>query len=137
MLRKIIGFVAGGLAWMPLFFALAIGLGLVWPGYAEHGRVWFEENVFTFTSAMAAMNVVFWALADVGAGWVAMTIAKHRAVLWMLAGTVTFYLGLLHFGLYWALFPWWYNVGVVIPALPAVLLGGYVARAARLTDLRK
>jgi hypothetical protein len=31
----------------------------------------------------------------------------------------------------WALFPWWYNLGVVIPALPAVLLGASLASPAR------
>jgi hypothetical protein len=33
----------------------------------------------------------------------------------------------------WPTFPWWYNLGVVLPAAPAVLLGG--RRAAALVRL--
>jgi hypothetical protein len=27
----------------------------------------------------------------------------------------------------WSTFPWWYNLGVALPAAPAVLLGGKMA----------
>jgi len=39
------------------------------------------------------------------------------------------YLAALHLVLYWPRFPWWYNLGVVIPVIPAVLLGGRLANA--------
>jgi len=49
----------------------------------------------------------------------------------VLAGLVGIYLAGLHFAFYWPRFPWWYNLGVVIPAVPAVLLGGKLANSLR------
>jgi hypothetical protein len=48
-----------------------------------------------------------------------------------LAGLVAVYFVALHFVLYWARFPLWYNLGVVIPAVPAVLFGGKLAHSLR------
>jgi len=42
-------------------------------------------------------------------------------------------LAVLHFALCWSRFPWWYNLGVVIPAVPAVLAGAKLADAPRST----
>jgi hypothetical protein len=38
------------------------------------------------------------------------------------------YLAGLHLVLYWPRFPWWYNLGVVIPAVRAVLLANSPVR---------
>jgi hypothetical protein len=35
----------------------------------------------------------------------------------------------VHLILYWPRFPWWYNLGVVIPVVPAVLFGAKLAKA--------
>ena len=48
--------------------------------------------------------------------------------MWALAAVLAGYLGVMHLFLEWSTFPWWYNLGVVIPAVPAVLLGGALAR---------
>jgi hypothetical protein len=58
------------------FFALALVLAKLWPDYAIHGRQWTRQGVFTFTPMMACCNLVFWVLAEVGAGWVAGKVAK-------------------------------------------------------------
>ena len=102
---------------------LAILLAQLWPDYAIHGRQWMREGVFTFTPPMACCNLVLWALAEIGAGWVAGRIAKRREAVWVLAGLLGIYLAVVHLVLGWPRFPWWYNLGVVIPAVPAVLLG--------------
>jgi hypothetical protein len=67
-------------------------------------------------------------LSEIGAGWVAAKISKHWMAVWVLAGLIGVYLATLHFLLYWSRFPWWYNLGVVITAVPAVLLGARIAR---------
>jgi hypothetical protein len=72
---------------------------------------------------MACFNLLFWALGDFSAGWMAMKIAKRREAVWVLAAGLLIYLAALHLVLYWPRFPWWYNLGVVIPVGPAVLLG--------------
>jgi hypothetical protein len=131
MVRSVLGVVVGAVVWMVGFFVLALVLAQLWPDYAIHARQWTGQNVFTFTPLMACCNLVFWVLAEIGAGWAAGKIAKRRAAVWVLAGLVGIYLAGLHLVLYWPLFPWWYNLGVVIPAVPAVFLGGKLANALR------
>jgi len=127
MVRGVFGVVVGAVVWMLGFFVLALLLGQLWPDYLIHGRQWTRQGVFTFTPLMAYCNLVFWVLAEVGAGWTAGKIPKRREAVWVLAGLVGIYLAGLHLFFYWARFPWWYNLGVVIPAVPAVLLGGKLA----------
>lgn len=131
MVRSVLGVVAGVVVWMAGFFVLATVLAQLWPDYAVHGRQWTRENVFTFTPPMACCNLVFWALAEIGAGWVAGKIAKRAEAVWVLAGLVGIYLASVHLVLYWSRFPWWYNLGVVIPAVPLVLWGGKLANSRR------
>jgi hypothetical protein len=127
-MRAVLGFVVAVVVWMPAFFVLA-GLGnFIWPDYGTHAQVWFDENVFTFPAPMAAYNAACWAVAEVLAGWLAVAVGKRREVAWALAAVLAAYLGFLHLYLYWPNFPWWYNVAVALPAAPAVLLGGMLAR---------
>ena len=131
MMRGILGVVVGAVVWMLGFFVLALVLAQLWPDYAIHARQWTSQRVFTFTPLMACCNLVFWLLAEIGAGWGAGKIAKRREAVWVLAGLVGMYLAALHLVLLWPRFPWWYNLGVVIPAVPAVLFGGKLANALR------
>jgi len=131
MVRSVLGVVVGAVVWMVGFFVLALVLAQLWPDYAIDGRQWTRQGVFTFTPLMACWNLVFWVLAEIGAGWAAGKIAKRREAVWVLAGLVGIYLAGLHLVLYWTRFPWWYNLGVVIPAVPAVLLGGKLASSLR------
>lgn len=127
MVRSVLGVVVGGAAWMVAFFALATLLAQLWPDYAIHGRQWIAQGIFTFTPAMACCNLALWVLAETGAGWVAAKIARRPGAVWVLAGLIGIYLVAVHLLLDWARFPWWYNLGVVIPAVPAVLLGERLA----------
>jgi len=131
MVRGILGVVVGAVVWMLGFFALALILAQLWPDYAIHGRQWTSQRVFTFTPLMACCNLGFWMLAEIGGGWGAAKIAKRRAAVWVLAGLVGIYLAALHLVLLWSSIPWWYNLGVVIPAVPAVLFGGKLANSLR------
>ena len=96
MWRAALGFVAGAVIWMVAFFAMTFSVAFAWPAYAVHGRTWFESRVFTFEPAMAAVNVVCWALAAVAAGWIAAAIARRREPVWALAAVIAAYLCLLH-----------------------------------------
>jgi hypothetical protein len=131
MVRSVLGVVVGIIAWTVGFWILAILLARLWPDYAIHGRQWMRQNVVTFTPPMACCNLVLWVLAEIGAGWVAGRIAKRREAVWVLAGLLGIYLAAVHLVLYWPRFPWWYNFGVVIPAVPAVLLGAKLANPLR------
>ena len=129
MVRSILGVVVGAVVWAVGFYVLAIALAQLWPDYAVHGRQWTREGVFTFTAAQASSNLAFWVLAEIGAGWTAAKMSQRRGAVWVLAGLLGIYLATIHLVLYWPRFPWWYNMGVVIPAVPAVLIGARLAKA--------
>jgi hypothetical protein len=131
MVRSVLGVVVGLVVWMAGFLILATLLAQLWPDYAVHARQWTREGVFTFTPLMALCNLVLWVLAEIGAGWVARRIARRREAVWVLAGLLGIYLAVVHLVLYWPRFPWWYNLGVVVPAVPAVLLGAKLANSLR------
>jgi hypothetical protein len=130
MVRNILGVLVGAVVWMVGFLVLAELLALSWHDYGVHGRQWMKEGVFTFTSAMACCNLALWVLAEIGGGWATAKIARRRGAVWALAGLIGIYLAALHLVLSWPRFPWWYNLGVVIPAVPAVLWGARLAKAA-------
>ncbi len=136
MVRSVLGVVIGAVLWMVVFYVLALALAHLWPDYAIHGRQWTRQGVFTFTPPMAVCNLILWVLAEMAAGWMAATIAKRRAAVWALAGLLEIYLAALHLALYWPRFPWWYNLGVVIPVIPAVLLGASLAKSSGVDRLR-
>jgi hypothetical protein len=87
-----------------------------------------REGVFTFTAAMACCNLALWVLAEIAGGWTAARISRRRGAVWVLAGLIGIYLAVLHLVLYRPGFPWWYNLGVVIPAVPAVMWGAKLAK---------
>jgi len=130
MVRGVLAVLTGAVVWTIGFYALANALAQLWPDYAIHARQWLKEGAFTFTPPMACCNLALWALAEAGGGWVTAKISGRRAAVWALAGLIAIYLGVIHLVMYWPLFPWWYNLGVVIPALPAVLLGSSLASPA-------
>ena len=127
MMRAVLGFIVAAVLWMAAFLALTFSAAFAWPAYAVHGRTWFESGVFTFEPPMAVVNIACWALADVLAGWLAVAIGRRGEVAWALAVVLALYLGVMHLYLEWSTFPWWYNLGVALPAAPAVLLGGKMA----------
>lgn len=130
MVRGVLAVVTGAVVWTIGFYALASALAQLWPDYAIHARQWLKEGAFTFTPPMACCNLALWALAETGGGWVTARISGRPAAVWALAGLIAIYLAVIHVVMSWPLFPWWYNLGVVIPALPAVLLGASLASPA-------
>ncbi len=136
MVRSVLGVVVGAILWMIVFYVLALALAHWWPEYAIHGRQWLRQGVFTFTPTMAVCNLVLWVLAEMGAGWMEARISQHRRAAWVLAGLLGVYLAAVHLLFYWPRFPWWYNLGVVIPAVPAVLLGAIIGKGASVARVR-
>lgn len=134
MVRSVLGVVVGLILWAVGFYVLAIVLAQLWPDYAIHARQWMRQGVYSFTPSMACCNLVFWVLAEIGAGWAAGKITKRREAVWVLAALLGVYLAALHLVIFWTRFPWWYNLGVLIPAVPAVLLGGKLANSLRSAD---
>jgi hypothetical protein len=127
MARAVAGVIAGAVTWLAGFFAQMIVMAAIWRDVVEPGRIWANEGRFTFTTSMACFMLLFWALSATAAGWVAMKIAKRREAVWVLSGLIGLLAFTLHIALGWEVMPAWYNLGVVIPIVPAFLLGGKLA----------
>ena len=123
MVRGVLGVVAGWVVWFVGFLALAILLAAVWPEYRVHGQAWMNDHVFDFPTPMAVFNVIFWILAEIAGGWVAMAMARRREAVPGTGG----YLLYEHLYAESADIPAWYNLAVAILGVPAVLLGGELA----------
>jgi hypothetical protein len=127
-MRSALGVVIGGIVWMAAFTLLAVALAGVWPEYRVHGHAWNTEHVYGFPPLMSVCNALLWISAEIAAGAAAVLIARRREALWILAALIGLYLAFMHLYYEWANLPWWYNLAVAIPAVPAVLLGGRLAR---------
>lgn len=127
MVRSAFGVVVGAVAWMIAFFTLARLLFFVWADYAFHARAWTATQSYDFTAPESAFNAMFWLLAAIFAGWLAVVIAKRREAAWALGAVIGLYLAYVHLYSAWDNFPWWYNLVVALPAAPAVILGGRLA----------
>ncbi len=133
MTRGAFGVLAGLIVWNFGFLMLCYLLASLWPEFAIHARLYQSAKIFSFTAPMACLLIFFWIVAEIGAGWVAMTIARQQKALWLLAGLGLTYAVAVHIVLFWARFPWWYNLAIITHPVPAVLLGGRLATAAQLT----
>ncbi len=128
MVRSVIGVIVGAVVWMVVFVCVTVSLALFWPEYAAHGRVWFQQHVYEFTTGMSAVNASFWVLAEIVAGGLAVVIAARRQAGWVLAAVIGLYLAYEHLYVEWSNLPQGYNLAVAIPAAPATLLGAWFAR---------
>ncbi|HEY5566138.1 MAG TPA: hypothetical protein VIM81_02695 [Gammaproteobacteria bacterium] len=127
MVRGALGIVVGAIAWMVAFFAVARLLFLMSPAYAAHAQTWMSAQVYEFTAPESGFHVLLWILAEIFAGWLTVVIAKRREASWILAALIGLYMAFMHLYYVWDSFPWWYNLAVVIPVVPAVLFGGKLA----------
>lgn len=127
MFRNVLGVLTGLVVWIPAFFILGWVLLLVWPAYGAAADTWGSSGRYELTPAMSAFNVLFWILAEILAGWLAVVIAKRGGVAYVLAAVMLAVMSFNHLYYYWDRLPWWYNVGLVVCVVPAVLLGGRFA----------
>jgi hypothetical protein len=131
MLRNLLAVILGLIMCNVVFGGLAIGTMFVWPDYATHGDRWLDQRIFTFTSTMASMNLVFWVLAFIGAGWATEQISRDGRTVWVVAGLMQIYAVYVHLFREWSSFPWWYNLVVAVSVVPATWLGAHVVSANR------
>jgi hypothetical protein len=129
MPRKIVAVIFGMIACQAVFSLLAVATMQLWPDYATHAHLYLDQKIFTFTPIMACMNLVFWVLGYIGAGWATARIARDSRTLWTLIGLMQVYAVYVHVLRSWATFPWWYNLVIVFSVVPATLWGGRLVRA--------
>ena len=136
MVRGILGVVGGGIVWWVSFFGLARILYSFWPAYATTAHEFMVTGVSGFTTPMYGCNALFWVLAEIAAGWIAVVIARRRESAGVLAAVLMTFLCFMHLYLEWDRFAGWYNLAVALPSGAAVLLGGRLAARFVRTEMR-
>jgi hypothetical protein len=128
--RSIAGGIVGLAIWYLLFFALGVGVGLLWPDYRDAARVMFQERTFhLFTTPMLIMNLVVFTVAGLTAGWVSTFVAKNRITALLLTVLLFTYAAFEHFILLWNQLPSWYNL--IVP----IVMAGFVWLGSRINTL--
>jgi hypothetical protein len=135
-LMGILAVVAGYVAWVAAFYGPIILLGFVWPALRAAAQAFFEVNRYdVFATSMLIAFQLVWPIANIAAGLVTRLIAKRQLEVWCIAVLLFCYFVVNHLWLLWDQLPKWYNVIVVIPVVPMILLGGAIGR--RLAERRR
>jgi hypothetical protein len=124
-LRSILAVAAGYAVWAVAFWVLIFLLALVWPALRDAGGVFFEQRRYDiFATSMLVAFQLMWPFANAAAGLVTRLISRRQPEVWCLAALLFVYFAYNHWWVLWDELPVWYNVVVVIPVVPFVLIGG-------------
>jgi len=127
-LRTAVSVLLGLALWWLLFFALGVGIGLLWPEYRDAVRVMMQERTFLlFTTPMLFTNYLVFAAAGVVSGWVSTITAKSNKSALAISVVLFVYAGMQHYFQLWNKLPDWYNATIPIVITGSVLLGGLAA----------
>jgi hypothetical protein len=125
MLRPIAALVGGYVAWVAAFWAPMFLMAFVWPALRGTARVFFEQQRYdVFDTSMLIAFQFVWLFANGSAGFVVRWIGKRPLELRWFAVLLFLYFAYNHLWALWDQLPAWYNVLVVIPVMPMVLIGG-------------
>jgi hypothetical protein len=122
MLRKLLGVVGGLIAFTLIGTAGFFFLGFSWHDYA------LAEREMTFTLAMLLSRLALSVVCSVGAGWLAVLVAKGDSrTSWWLGILMLLIFVPIHYGL-WDKFPVWYHLTFLITLAPIIGFSGRLAR---------
>jgi hypothetical protein len=117
MKRKIIGVLAGLVAWAAIGFAAGLVLRAAWPEYVA------VSESMTFTLSMQITRLVIGAIATIGAGFVAAWIAKS-IIVGAIPGVILLAVFIPQHIMLWDKFPLWYHLIFLLTLVPLSYLGG-------------
>lgn len=117
MLRRVLGVVAGFLAFIIIVTAGNRVLRLVWPDYAA------VEKAMTFSLAMLLARLALSFAATVMSGWVAAVVGKKAQSAWLLGILWLVIFAPLHLLALWTKFPIWYHLVFLASLLPLSVWG--------------
>lgn len=123
MWRAIGSIIAGLVTWAVAVTLLNFGLRAAIPGYHA------AEATLQFTLAMKIGRLTEAALTSVAAGAVVSLIAPSKKWAPWAAGLIILALFLPEHVKLWTKFPIWYHLSFLVPLVPLVALGGFLARS--------
>ncbi|HEX3424353.1 MAG TPA: hypothetical protein VHS33_13280 [Sphingomicrobium sp.] len=115
--------VAGLVAWAVIVTLLNFGLRAAIPGYHA------AEATLQFTLAMKIGRLTEAALTSVSAGVVVGLIAPSKKWAPWVTGLIILAMFLPEHVKLWTKFPVWYHLSFLVPLVPLVALGGFLARS--------
>jgi hypothetical protein len=128
MWRALASVVAGLVAWAVVVTILNLGLRAAIPGYHEAELALQSAGVMQFTGAMKAGRLIEAALTSFAAGVVVGLIAPATKWAPWVVGLIVLAMFLpVHVKL-WHTFPVWYHLTFLVPLVPLVVLGAWLAR---------
>jgi hypothetical protein len=130
MWRTVGGIVAGLVTWAVVVTVLNFGLRVAIPGYHA------AEATLQFTLAMKVGRLTDAALSSVAAGAVVGLIAPSKKWAPWAAGLIILAIFLPEHVKLWTRFPVWYHLSFLVPLVPLVALGGFLARSGAASDTR-
>jgi hypothetical protein len=128
MWRTVGSIVAGLVAWAVVVTLLNFGLRSAIPGYHA------AEATLQFTLAMKIGRLSEAALTSLAAGWVAGFIAPSKKWAPWVVGLIILAVFLPEHVKLWTRFPLWYHLSFLVPLVPLVGLGGFLARGGGLGE---
>ena len=124
MWRAVVSIVAGLVAWAVVVTLLNFGLRAAIPGYHA------AEATLQFSMAMKVGRLSEAALTSLAAGAVVGLIAPSKKWAPWITGLIILALFLPEHVKLWTRFPLWYHLSFLVPLVPLVALGGFLARSA-------
>ena len=127
-LRRILALPAGYAAWVFAFWTPIFLTSLVWLTLSEAGQqFWQEQRYDIFPTSTLVLFQFVWLLANAAAGFAAQWVGRSHRLVWIGAGLLFAYFAYNHWWALWGVMPDWYNVLVVIPVVPMVWFGSFLA----------
>lgn len=121
MWRTIASIVAGLVAWAVVVTILNFGLRAAIPGYHA------AEATLQFTMAMKVGRLTEAALTSIAAGIVVGLIAPAKKWAPWLVGVIVLAMFVPVHAKLWNAFPVWYHLAFLVPLVPLVAIGGFLA----------
>jgi hypothetical protein len=124
MRRTIVAIIAGLVGWAVIVTVINWGLRLGLPGYR------LAEPTLVFTLGMKIARLTMAAITSVAAGALVRLIAPQSRIAPWIVGLIILALFLPAHVQLWHRFPIWYHLSFLVPLVPLVALGAWLASRA-------
>lgn len=126
--RPVLAVIAGYVAWVIAFWTPMFVLSSLWPSLRETGRVFWEQGRYDiFDPSMLIAFQLIWPIANGAAGFVTRLVSKRQIEVYCLTALIFTYFVYNHLWALWGVMPDWYNIVVVIPVIPMIIIGSKIA----------
>jgi|GEM_PF-3384710 len=127
--RRLLALPAGYAAWVIAFWTPILLASLGWTTLTEVGeQFWQVRRYDIFPTSVLVLFLLVWLFANFAAGFAARWVGRSERLVSIGAALLLLYFAYNHFWALWGVMPDWYNVLVVVPVVPMVLLGSFLAR---------